>query len=84
VDTGPILAQAVVPIEPDDDADTLHARIQKVEHLLLPRVIQAISRGQITLLPEVRVNAAPDPEAQLLSLASLASLASLPPIDQVS
>ena len=78
MDTGPILAQAVVPIAPDDDAETLHARIQGAEHLLLPRVIQAIAKGEISLSPELRVNASPDPESVLLSLASLAPIEQVP------
>jgi phosphoribosylglycinamide formyltransferase-1 len=48
VDTGPILAQGAVPVLPGDDAATLHARIQTVEHVLLPFVIDAIGRGDIT------------------------------------
>jgi phosphoribosylglycinamide formyltransferase-1 len=51
VDTGPILAQAAVPVLTEDTADTLHARIQIQEHQLLPRVIQQISIGAITLDP---------------------------------
>jgi phosphoribosylglycinamide formyltransferase-1 len=47
VDTGPILAQAAVPVLPDDDAASLHARIQVQEHRLLPAVIDAIARGWI-------------------------------------
>ncbi len=39
VDTGPILAQAKVPIEPGDTAENLHARIQEAEHRLFPRAI---------------------------------------------
>ncbi|HEX4351814.1 MAG TPA: phosphoribosylglycinamide formyltransferase [Polyangiales bacterium] len=54
VDTGPIVAQAAVPIRPDDDAATLHARIQRAEHVLLPRVIDAIARGEIALNPKLR------------------------------
>ncbi|HJL01343.1 MAG TPA: phosphoribosylglycinamide formyltransferase [Polyangiaceae bacterium LLY-WYZ-15_(1-7)] len=49
VDTGPILAQAAVPVLPGDDADRLHARIQAVEHRLLPAVLDAIGRGQLDL-----------------------------------
>jgi len=51
VDTGPIIAQAAVPVLPDDTADTLHARIQVQEHRLLPRVIHQIAIGAITLDP---------------------------------
>jgi phosphoribosylglycinamide formyltransferase-1 len=49
VDTGPILAQAAVPVLPSDDAHTLHARIQVHEHRLLPAVVDAIARGAIQL-----------------------------------
>lgn len=49
VDTGPILAQAAVPVLPGDDAHALHARIQLHEHRLLPAVIDAVARGQIQL-----------------------------------
>ncbi len=51
VDTGPIIAQAAVPVLPDDTAETLHARIQAQEHRLLPRVVHQISVGAITLDP---------------------------------
>ena len=47
VDTGPILAQAAVPVLPSDDASSLHARIQREEHRLLPAVIDAIAKGWI-------------------------------------
>ena len=56
VDTGPIIAQAAVPVLPDDDAARLHARIQVQEHRLLPSVIHQIAIGAITLNP-LRVNA---------------------------
>lgn len=68
VDTGPIIAQAAVPILPGDDAERLHARIQRVEHVLLPRVIDALARGEITLGPELRVDARPHPDSTLFSL----------------
>jgi phosphoribosylglycinamide formyltransferase-1 len=51
VDTGPILAQAAVPVLPTDDEASLQARIQRAEHRLLPAVIDAIARGAITLGP---------------------------------
>ena len=56
VDTGPLIAQAAVPVLPADDAETLHARIQVQEHRLLPRVIHQIATGAITLDP-LQVNA---------------------------
>ena len=39
-DHGPPLAQARVPIQPGDTADTLAARVQAAERALYPRVIQ--------------------------------------------
>lgn len=51
VDTGPILAQGAVPVLPTDDAASLHARIQTVEHVLFPRVIDWIARGLLALEP---------------------------------
>lgn len=56
VDTGPIIAQAAVPVLHDDTADSLHARIQAQEHRLLPRVIHQIAVGAIQLDP-LRVRA---------------------------
>jgi phosphoribosylglycinamide formyltransferase-1 len=36
VDSGPILAQAAVPVKPGDDGPTLAARIHRQEHRILP------------------------------------------------
>jgi phosphoribosylglycinamide formyltransferase 1 len=68
VDTGPILAQAVVPVLPHDDATSLHARIQLQEHTLLPAVIDAIARGTIVLEPRLQIRETPDARAMLASL----------------
>ena len=51
VDTGPIIAQAAVPVCEDDTEQTLHARIQVQEHRLLPLVIHQIAVGAIELNP---------------------------------
>jgi phosphoribosylglycinamide formyltransferase 1 len=42
VDSGPILIQAAVPVLPDDTAESLHARIQVQEHLILPAALQLL------------------------------------------
>jgi phosphoribosylglycinamide formyltransferase-1 len=39
LDHGPILEQAVVPVLPDDTADTLAARVLTQEHVIYPRAI---------------------------------------------
>ncbi|MBO3083665.1 phosphoribosylglycinamide formyltransferase [Cellulomonas fengjieae] len=44
VDTGPILAQAAVPVEPHDDEATLHERIKAVEQVLLVEWVGRITR----------------------------------------
>jgi phosphoribosylglycinamide formyltransferase 1 len=49
VDTGPILAQERVTIEPGDDEDSLHARIKVVERQLLFDVVSNIITGQLDL-----------------------------------
>ena len=45
-DSGPILAQAAVPVLTTDTADTLAARVQAAERLLYPRVLAALLAGQ--------------------------------------
>lgn len=47
VDTGPILAQAAVPVLPGDDEEKLQKRIQVEEHRLLPEVLAQIARGEL-------------------------------------
>lgn len=42
MDSGPIVAQAAVPVYPDDTPETLHARIQVQEHRLIVEAIQAV------------------------------------------
>jgi phosphoribosylglycinamide formyltransferase-1 len=47
VDSGPILAQATVPILEGDTEDTLHARIKEVERHLYPATIKAVMEGTL-------------------------------------
>jgi phosphoribosylglycinamide formyltransferase-1 len=47
VDNGPILAQEAVDVMSDDVAETLHARIQAVEHRLYPRVVADFVLGRL-------------------------------------
>lgn len=39
LDAGPIIGQAVVPVMPGDDAESLSARVQKAEHVLYPAAL---------------------------------------------
>jgi phosphoribosylglycinamide formyltransferase-1 len=47
LDQGPIIAQEAVAVVPDDTEDTLTARVQQVEHRLLPAVVRDLDQGRI-------------------------------------
>ncbi len=49
VDTGPIVAQAAVPVRDDDDAQSLHERIKVEERRLLVDVVGRIAREGFTV-----------------------------------
>jgi phosphoribosylglycinamide formyltransferase-1 len=51
LDGGPIIAQAVVPVRPDDDVDSLSARILGREHELVVSVLQWLAEGRVWLEP---------------------------------
>jgi phosphoribosylglycinamide formyltransferase-1 len=44
VDHGDIIAQRKVPVMSDDTPETLHARIQEVEHVLYPETLEQVFR----------------------------------------
>ena len=46
LDTGPILAQAAVPVAADDDEDALHERIKTVERELLVDTVARLVSGE--------------------------------------
>jgi phosphoribosylglycinamide formyltransferase-1 len=48
-DTGPVIVQAVVPIEDDDDEAALAARILVQEHRIYPRAVQWFAEGRLSL-----------------------------------
>lgn len=54
-DRGPIIAQWPVPVRSDDTPETLAHRVLEVEHLLYPRVIEALARGHVILRDDNRV-----------------------------
>jgi len=47
MDTGPIIVQKAVPIETGDTPETLHARIQKQEHIAYPEALRLIADDKI-------------------------------------
>lgn len=49
LDGGPVIAQAVVPVRPNDNVDSLSQRVQLSEHLLYPLVLRWRSQGRVSL-----------------------------------
>lgn len=45
-DTGPVLAQVTVPVEPADTVETLGARVQRAERALLVQVLAELASGK--------------------------------------
>lgn len=48
-DRGPIVAQQSVPVHPDDTADSLAARVLKIEHTLYPRTLAAFAEDRVRI-----------------------------------
>lgn len=49
MDTGPIIAQAVVPVHDDDDEAQLAARILAAEHRLYPLTLRLYAEGRVRI-----------------------------------
>lgn len=67
-DRGPIVAQWPVPVRDGDTPETLAERVLRTEHLLYPRVVEAVAAGRLALGPDGRVCApvGDDPLSALL------------------
>ena len=50
MDTGPIIAQAVVPVHDDDDEERLSARILAAEHRLYPLAVRLYAEGRLNII----------------------------------
>jgi phosphoribosylglycinamide formyltransferase-1 len=48
-DTGPIIAQAAVPVLEDDTVEALRARVLVEEHRLLPLALQWLAEGRLSI-----------------------------------
>jgi phosphoribosylglycinamide formyltransferase-1 len=67
-DTGPIIAQAAVPVLPGDDADSLAARVLVAEHRLYPLALGLVAAGRVQVAGErAMVDAAASAAATLLN-----------------
>lgn len=49
MDSGPIIAQAAIPIRPDDSEETLAVRVLKVEHRIYPLALKLVAEGRVQL-----------------------------------
>ena len=49
LDNGPIIIQAVVPVEPDDDVEKLSQKILKYEHRIYPQAVKWIVDGRVKI-----------------------------------
>jgi phosphoribosylglycinamide formyltransferase-1 len=49
LDSGPIIAQAAVPVLPEDTADTLAFRTLAAEHKLYPLALRLVAEGRVVL-----------------------------------
>lgn len=49
VDTGPVVLQAAVPVQPDDTAESLSARILAEEHRLYPEAVRLFAEGRLQI-----------------------------------
>jgi formyltetrahydrofolate-dependent phosphoribosylglycinamide formyltransferase len=52
VDEGPVIGNAEIDVRPGDTEDALSARLLKAEHLLYPRCVAAVARGDSTRVRE--------------------------------
>ncbi len=52
MDAGPIILQAVVPIEADDTPDTLAARVLTQEHIIYPKGLELLAAGRLSVVDE--------------------------------
>ena len=50
LDHGPMIAQAAVPVFPDDDATKLAARVLKQEHRIYPAAIRWFAEGRLSVV----------------------------------
>ena len=63
MDCGPIIIQAVVPIFPEDNAESLAMRVLAAEHRCFPQALSLIARGKTQIVEEkvlIEGNNSPD------------------------
>jgi len=73
-DAGPIIAQAAVPVLPDDTEDTLAARVLAAEHRVYPMALRLVASGKARVIGEQVVIDGPLGEAAPLFSPPVASI----------
>jgi phosphoribosylglycinamide formyltransferase-1 len=68
VDTGPIVAQAVVPVLDADTEDTLAARILRQEHRVFPHAIRLFAEGRLRIAGRKVLVDLPAPDADAAAI----------------
>jgi phosphoribosylglycinamide formyltransferase 1 len=66
LDHGPIIAQAAVPVLPDDDEQRLGARVLRIEHRLYPMAVQWLVEDRVTVRNGIVDVSGIEPGARLL------------------
>ena len=68
LDGGPVVLQVSVPVHPQDDADTLAARVLAQEHHILPLALRWLAEGRLQLQDnQVLFDGHPRTEPEMLS-----------------
>ena len=52
LDGGPVIAHATVPVDTDDDADTLQQKVHVQEHRIYPQVVNMFAAGRLEMRQE--------------------------------
>ncbi|SFR41125.1 phosphoribosylglycinamide formyltransferase-1 [Marinobacter daqiaonensis] len=68
LDGGPVIAQAEVPVHPDDTIESLGERVQEREHLLYPIVVRWFCEGRLSLSGDDQVLFDGEPLPRTLTL----------------
>ncbi|MFM9938711.1 MAG: phosphoribosylglycinamide formyltransferase [Hyphomicrobiaceae bacterium] len=59
MDTGPIVAQAAVPVLPNDTAEALGTRVLVQEHIIYPHALRLVAGGHVRIERERAIISAP-------------------------
>ncbi|MCF6196137.1 MAG: phosphoribosylglycinamide formyltransferase [Emcibacter sp.] len=49
MDDGPIILQAALAVDPEDDADNLSSKVLELEHIIYPEALKLIALGRVSI-----------------------------------